>query len=100
MGVVDAAGSVYMCCNFYERPEASKIGDLGMNGEGRLLDFWGNDHHRKVIRDMHAESICNSPLGSDCRLVHYQKVVEPHLPYTETSSLTPRSLFPGHEYML
>jgi hypothetical protein len=100
MTVVDAAGSVYLCCNFYEHPDASKIGDLGMKGEMHLLNFWGKDHHRKVIRDMNAESICNSSLGCHCRLVHYQKIIEPHLPYAETNSLIPGTFFAGHESML
>jgi hypothetical protein len=100
MTVIDASGSVYLCCNFYERPEASKIGDLGTNGEGNFLEFWGKDRHRTVIRNMHAESVCNSPLGCHCRLVHYQRLIEPYLPYSDRTPQMSAPLFPGHENML
>jgi MoaA/NifB/PqqE/SkfB family radical SAM enzyme len=100
MTVVDATGNVYLCCNFYEKPETLKIGYLGMNGEVQLLSFWGNDHHRKVIRDMQAESICNSPLGCHCRLVHYQRIIEPYLPYDKIDTLIPGPFFPGHDSIL
>jgi hypothetical protein len=100
MTVIDASGGVYLCCNFYEQPKASKIGDLGANGKSDLMDFWGSDRHRSVIRNIRPESVCNSPLGCHCRLVHYQRLIEPHLPYGDRNPILQTPFFPGHESML
>ena len=97
MTVIDAAGSVYLCCNFYEDPEASKIGDLGVDGGRDLREFWGGDEHLAVIRQMNAESVCNSPLGCHCRLVRCQRMVEPQLQRRAESDIASTPLFPGHE---
>jgi len=100
MTVVDALGDVYLCCNFYEHPEQSRIGTLGTEGEGKFRDIWGSEKHRRVIREVQPESVCNSHIGCNCRLVHYQAIVEPHLPYADKHLSEYEKLFDGHEHML
>jgi hypothetical protein len=100
MTVIDAYGVAYLCCNFYERPEASKLGSLGPSGERRLMDFWGGPQHLRAIRDLHVDSVCNSALGCHCRLVHYQRHVEPILALDPEAVVPVPAIFHGHESML
>jgi hypothetical protein len=100
MTVIDPSGSVHLCCNFYEDPDTSRIGELGARGEHKLTSFWGGARHRAVIQDMQPERVCNSTSGCHCRLVHYQQLVEPYLPHGDRNPVGNISLFPGHESML
>ncbi len=100
MTVVDAAGDVYLCCNFYQQPEKSLIGSLGKNGEHDLSAFWGGPHHRAVMSKVDVSAVCNSKHGCHCRLVHYQELVEPYLPYADREASRAGTFFDGHGAML
>jgi hypothetical protein len=100
MTVVDASGDVYLCCNFYESRDDSKIGSLGSSGEGAFADFWGGQHHRSVMQRVSPARVCNSPLGCHCRLVHYQEMAEPFVPYSDLTKPTEIPMFQGHDQML
>lgn len=96
MTVVDPDGHVYLCCNFYEEPDQVRIGSLNPDGRDRFVEFWGGRRHLDVIRKVSAERVCNSPYGANCRLVHYQEMVEPYVRYAEALPAPQVSLFPEH----
>ncbi len=100
MTVIDPSGDVYLCCNFYESPEDERIGSLGPHGEGSFASFWGRDHHRATIERMSPARVCNSKLGCHCRLVHYQELVEPLVPYSDEVKMLGMPIFGGHDQML
>jgi pyruvate-formate lyase-activating enzyme len=99
MSVVNATGEVYLCCNFYERPEESLIGSLGTKGEGRFAHFWGLARHRSVIERLQPDKVCNSHLGCNCRLVSYQSLVEPYVAYLNGLSASRNQRIGGSELM-
>jgi hypothetical protein len=100
MSVIDASGVAYLCCNFYEQPEDLKIGELGRTGTRGFDSFWGQDRHREVMAKMNPQRVCNSTFGCDCRLVHYQQLAEPYVPYAARSPAARRVLFGGHDKVL
>jgi MoaA/NifB/PqqE/SkfB family radical SAM enzyme len=100
MSVIDASGDVYLCCNFYESPEDLRIGSLGKQGEHSFSEFWGEARHRAVMKKISPARVCNSRYGCHCRLVHYQEVAEPFVPYADRADLNFMPFFSRHEDML
>ncbi|MBI2435512.1 MAG: 4Fe-4S cluster-binding domain-containing protein, partial [Candidatus Hydrogenedentes bacterium] len=100
MSVIGVSGDVYLCCNFYECPDDLKIGSLGIKGEDHFREFWGKARHRDVMDRVAPASVCNSRWGCHCRLVHYQELVEPLVPYSDRDTPVIGTFFVGHEKML
>lgn len=100
MSVIDASGDVYLCCNFYEGPEDLRIGELGKQGEHGFMEFWGKPRHRTVMEKVSPAKVCNSRFGCHCRLVHYQDLAEPFVPYSDRADLNITPFFSRHEDML
>ena len=100
MTVIDASGDVYLCCNFYEKPDDTKLGSLGSDGEIPLSSVWGSARHRTVLENIPVSTVCNSHLGCNCRLVHYQELVEPYVPYADRATTVESTFFQGHAQML
>lgn len=100
MSVIDASGDVYLCCNFYEGRRDLCIGSLGKSGERSFAAFWGSSHHRSVLDKVSPAKVCNSRFGCHCRLVHYQTLAEPFLPYADRVASVNEPFFGGHEKMI
>jgi hypothetical protein len=96
MSVIDASGNVYLCCNFYEMPESTRVATFLQNGVHKFADFWGKEHHLASIHRVPVNGVCNSKFGCNCRLVHYQELVEPYVRYSLPVSGATRVLFPVH----
>lgn len=100
MSVIDASGRVYLCCNFYERPEDTRIATFGQDNVNHFKDFWGKHHHQMVISRLPVNEVCNSKVGCNCRLVHYQELVEPYVRYSIPVPSKKKPPFPGHDNIL
>lgn len=67
--MVDADGSIYLCCYFRHRRDRHYIGNLH-NEEFKSI--WGGERHREALRGIKPEE-CNV---FDCRFVNYHRIVE------------------------
>jgi len=101
MSVISANGDVLLCCNFYDQTEQLRIGSLAEGRElRRFSDFWGSARHMKVMREVQVDRVCNSCLGVDCRLVHYQDLCEPHVRGARVITRQEAPIFDGHSKLL
>jgi radical SAM protein with 4Fe4S-binding SPASM domain len=66
--MVDADGSVYLCCYFRHRRDRHRIGSLR---DDALRDIWGGQQHKAAMRGIRPKE-CNV---FDCRFVGYHRVV-------------------------
>jgi len=67
--VIDAYGDVYLCCYYYEREEAHRIGNIL---ESSFYSIWGSDTHKKALENIDM-SICRR---YDCRFFKYHKIID------------------------
>ena len=67
--LVDADGSVYLCCYFRHRKDSHFIGNLHNEPLNRI---WGGTRHREAMESI-TPSECNV---FDCRFVNYHRTVE------------------------
>jgi len=67
--IVDADGSVYLCCYFRHRKDSHCIGNVY---EGPLPYIWGGLRHREAMENIVPEE-CNL---FDCRFVEYHRIVD------------------------
>jgi pyruvate-formate lyase-activating enzyme len=101
MSVISANGDVLLCCNFYEEREQLKIGSLFADGElKRFSHFWSSPHHKQVMEEVRVDRVCNSCLGVDCRLVHYQELCEPQVRGARLMAKQENAFFKGHDKLL
>lgn len=67
--VVDWDGSVYICCYYYYRHDAMKIGNLN---DSSFKDLWFTEHHKKLIAGIKREE-CQAV---DCKFYGHHKAVD------------------------